>query len=450
MSQTPEILAEAMKTAPTEEVTTQIEASSLDDLKNVARVIEEKKIVTNEKSLALVHAQFDVLYSQMSVESKLTELESLGQLMSLLQIKAPVTPLPSKLDKVAGVLNGIAITTEKLPVINFFTGFFKGMRGRDLERVWYSGLAVFEKNPGAASGVGGLVFGTFGAAVGLLGLNFGARKNLLRMSIEDAIAANTLAGDRIGFSGIQESDLTTFKEQLATADIPTLTREFLKAKRKLSPDSPITVTLAALLKPEELQSEIQAQETVSQKKAIMEKLKPADVASVEFGTNVSALRNGAGHFDITIPKPDGSSLSAEVQSLQTAMQTLSEAKKISIVSSEENLTITPRERSISIPVDTNDITPPLNRAFAASHRRLNTIIFDRINLSDTVMQARFVPGTLLLGPNEHRLESLNHLEGLVSLLGDAKDGQIFEFRGGSWSAVLGTPMPSTPTVLSSN
>ncbi len=438
-------LAEAMKAPPDALTETQIAASSLDDLDAAAKIIEEKNYVINEKARERIRARFEILKGLEKTDEALANLYKRVHLMRLLEIKASVAPAPSRMDFVASLLSGAAAKTEGIPVIGFVTSFFKDMKGRSIERAWFNVLATFEKNPAVASATSSVVLGPIGSMVGLLGINFGARERLLTFDIQDAIAAEKIASEKISFSGVAKGDLEKFKDKLASVNIMSATTQYVRDQRKLLPSgTEIIVSLEAILNTEKTQADIVQKEVTRKKNIVIAQWKPLDISEVTFGTTVSAKKNGTGRFEITVPEgelADGSPSSTATKTLQLAMTTLSNAKEISIVPETESLTIDTRAKSIKIPADSMDITPSLNGAFSVTQSRLGTIVFDDSELSSTTMQAKFVPKTLLLGSNSERMTSLDHLSGLCSLLSDATSGDLFVYNGGSWR-------PSTPTPIS--
>ena len=439
-----EQLAEAVKAAPNQLIEQQIAGSSLDQLDAAAKVIEEKRIVIDGQARALIRARFEILKALETTDQQLAGLSSRVHLMRLLEVRAPVSATPSSMDTVAGVLRNMAENTKEVPVLKNVTGLFKDLKGRTIERVWYNVLALFEKNPVLASTAAGATMGPMGSLLGLLNFNFGGRRKLLSFDVLDAIDAERLVGETITFNGIAAGDMEKFKDKLATANIADLTTTYIRDQRKLVPaGTPITVTLEAILSPEQTQTKLDEQQTETKKKAIAEQFQPIDISLVSFGTPVAARKYGAG-FEITIPDKDDAVSSPEVRKLQEAMATLVNAKDITIVSEREHLTLDLVAKSALIPVNTT-ITESINRGFSYTNARLEKIVFATPSeLPINTMQAKFDSGTLLLGANASRTQALEQISGLDSLLESANNGDIFVFNDGSWtgSATQPTPIPT--------
>lgn len=437
----PEQLAEVVHTQP-EKLRESIAASTLDQLNALAKVIEDKKIPIRVDSIVAIQERVDTLNASKTTDERLEELKSRFNLVRLLAIKAPDEATTSKLDFAASFINGAAERTKDIPVLKHVTGLLKGIKGRSIERLWFTILATLEKNPAAATTAGTAILGPVGLLVGTLGLNFGARKRLLEISVLDAIDAEKLVGENIIFSGVAPGDPEKFKDKLTTANIPELTTKYLRDQRKLiAAGSPITVTLEAILNPETTQTKLAEQAVETKKKTVIDALKPLGIALVTFGTPVSAKRNNAGRLEITIPDTDNVVTSPEARTLQEAMKSLPNAKEITIVSERERLTIDMIDKTIRIPVNTPEITNSLNRGFLFTNQRLEKIVFATVELPNTVMQAKLNDGTLLLGANSLRSEALEHISGLELLLGDAPNGTLFTFQNGSWAA------PALPTSI---
>ncbi len=440
----PDQLAEVVKSQP-EKLRGQIAASTLDQLDALAKVIEEKKISVRVDSIAAIQERVEALKTAETTDQHLAELASRLHLVRLLDIKAPPEASTSKFDFAASLLQGVVERTKDVPILKHITSFLKGVKGRSLERIFNTILATFEKNPTAATTAGTALLGPIGLLVGTLGLNFGARKRLLEIDVLDAIDTEKLVGEKVTFSGIAPGDLEKFKDKLATANIPELTTKYLRDQRKLiAAGSPISVTLEAILNPEETQTKLAEQALETKKNAVIEKLKPLDIALVTFGSPVSAKRNNAGRFEITIPDTDNSVTSPEAKTLQEAMKSLSNAKEITIVSDKERLTIDIIDKTIRIPVNTPAITDTLNRGFSYTNERLEKIVFATpAELPTGTMQAKFDAGTLLLGAHPSRTQALDQISGLEPLLASAQNGTLFTFNNGSWAApTLPTPIPT--------
>ncbi len=452
-----EQLAEIVKTQPNQEIESQIRQSSLSQLDAMARVIEEKRIVINESARALIRTQYDVLESarKNEIERLATDQKTEKQLevasnrlkhlhlIRLLEIKAPIEPGTSRLDFAASLLSGVVERTKDIPVLKHVAGLLKGIRGRSIERVWYTMLATFEKNPTIATSAGNAMLGSLGLLIGTLGLNFGARKRLLEIDVLDAIDGEKLVGENITFSGVAPGDLEKFKDKLTTANIPELTTRYLRDQRKLiAAGSPITVSLEAILNPEATQKKLAEQALETKKNAVIEQLKPLNIALVTFGSPVVAKRNNAGRFEITVPENDAAMASPEVRKLQEAMANLTNAKEITIVSEKEHLTLDLATKTAAIPVNAAGITESLNRGFSYSNPRLEKIVFATpAELPIGIMQAKFDSGTLLLGAHPLRTQSLEQISGLEPLLASAQNGTLFTFQNGSWAA------PALPTSI---
>lgn len=437
-------LADVVSTQP-EKLRESIAASTLQELDALAKVIEDKKIPIRVDSITAIQERVDALKESQTTDQHLAELASRLHLVRLLGIKAPEVVSASRFDLAASVLNGAAEKTKDIPVLKHVTGLLKGIKGRSIERLWFTILATFEKNPSIASSASAAILGPVGLLVGTLGLNFGARKRLLEISIRDAIDAEKLVGENITFASLAAGDLEKFKDKLATANIPELTSSYLRNQRKLiAAGSPITVTLEAILNPEATQTKLAEQALETKKNAVIEKLKPLDIALVTFGSPVSAKRNNAGRFEMTIPEADSAMNSPEVRTLREAMTNLPNAKEISIVTERERLTIDMIEKSIRIPVNAPAITEALNRGFSYTHERLEKIVFATpAELPTGTMQAKFDAGTLLLGAHPSRTQALEQISGLEVLLASAQNGALFTFQNGSWAApAIPTPIPT--------
>lgn len=432
----PEQLADVVQSKP-EQLRASIAASTLDQLNSLAKVIDEKKIAVRIDSIVAIQERVDALKTaEKTTDQHLAELTSRLYLVRLLDIKAPPEESTSKFDFAASFLQGAAERTKDVPILKHITGFLKGIKGRSLERVWYTVLATFEKNPAAATTAGTAILGPVGLLVGTLGLNFGARKRLLEIDVLTAIDSEKLVGENVTFSGLAAGDLEKFKDKLVTANIPELTTKYLRDQRKLiAAGSPITVTLEAILNPETTQTKLVEQAVETKKKAVIDALKSLDIALVTFGTPVSAKRNNAGRFEITIPDTDSAITSPEARTLQEAMKSLPNAKEITIVSERERLTIDMIDKTIRIPVNTPAITDTLNRGFSYTNERLEKIVFATpAELPIGTMQAKFDAGTLLLGAHPLRTQALEQISGLEPLLASAQNGTLFTFQNGSWAA----------------
>lgn len=440
-----EQLAEVVKSQP-EKLREQIAASTLDQLDALAKVINEKNIAVREDSLAAIRERFDALTTSEKTDEQLTALGSRVDLMRLLEIKAPVTAEPSRLDFIASIFSGAAERTKDIPVLNFVTGFFKNLKGRSLERAWNTVLATVEKNPAVASTAGTAFLGPVGMLIGTLGLNFGARKRLLELDVLDAIDREKFIGEKITFAGVAPGDMEKFKDKLATANIPQLTSAYLRDQRKLVPaGAPIPITLEAILNPEKTQTELAERQIDIKKNAVAEQLKPLDIALISFGSPVAAKKNGAGRFEITLPDKDDAMSSPEVRTLREAMKILTNANEITIGTDKEKVTLDYTTKGVVIPVNAQALLDSINRAFSFSHERLQKIVFGTpVDLPTGEMQAKFDSGTLLLGAHSSRTQSLEQLSGLTALLTNAQDGALFTFKGGSWtgSATQPTPIPT--------
>lgn len=440
-----EQLAEIVRTEPGK-VRESIALSTLDELDALAKVMEEKKIPIRVDSIAAIQERVDVLKNSQETDNQLAELSSRVHLVRLLEIKAPIEVTPSNLDFAASLINGAAERTKDTPVLKHVTGFLKGIKGRSIERLWFTILATFEKNPAIATSAGTAILGPVGLLIGTLGLNFGARKRLLEISVLDAIDSEKLVGEKITFSGVAPNDLEKFKDKLTTANIAELTTAYLRSQRKLiAAGSPIIVTLEAILNPEQTQTKLAEQQVEIKKNGIIEKLKPLDIALVNFGDSVSAKKNRAGRFEITIPDKDEAITSPEVRKLQEAMTSLTNAKEITIVSESEHLTLDLKTKAALIPVNTPTVTESLNRGFSHTNVRLEKIIFATpAELPTRTMQAKFDAGRLLLGAHTARTQALDQINGLDGYLDSAANGSLFVFDKGSWTApATPTPIPTT-------
>ncbi len=439
-----EQLAEVVKSQP-EKLREKIAASTLEQLDALARVIEEKNISVRVDSIAAIQERVDALKTAETTDQHLTELASRLSLVRLLNIKAPPEVSTSRLDFAASLLNVAAERTKDIPVLKHITGFLKGVKGRSLERVWNTILATFEKNPAVASSAGTAILGPVGLLIGTLGLNFGARKRLLEIDVLDAIDNEKLVGENITFAGVAAGDLEKFKDKLVVANIPALTSTYLRDQRKLvAAGSPITVTLEAILNPETTQTKLAEQAVETKKKAVIDALKPLEISLVTFGASVSAKRNNAGRYEITLPENDTALTSPEARTLQEALKKLPNAKEIIIVSERERLTIDIIEKSIRIPVNAPEITDALNHGLSYTNPRLEKIVFATVELPTGTMQAKLNDGSLLLGANTSRTQALELISGLGPLLANEPNGTIFTFQNGSWAA------PKLPTPISTN
>lgn len=288
--------------------------------------------------------------------------------------------------------------------------------------------------------------GPIGSLIGMVGLNFGARRKLMEFDVLDAIDQEKLAGESITFAGIAPADIDRMKEKLTNANIVDLTRKYIRDQRKIVPaGQQISVTLEAVLTPEQTQSKIAEREVQAKKNRIMDAWKPLDIASIEFKSPISAKKNGAGRFDVSIPESDIAGTtpnSTSARKLQEAMTVLTNAKEITIVPETERLTIDLRTKSVLVPLNAPVLTDSVNRGFAISNPRLERIVFGTpAELPIKTMQAKFDAGTLILGANEARMQALEQISGLDGFLESAQNGSIFAFAGGTWTA------PGTPTSL---
>jgi hypothetical protein len=242
---------------------------------------------------------------------------------------------------------------------------------------------------------------------------------------------------------VRGGDLEKFKDKLANANIADLTATYIRQQRKIVPaGKSITVSLEAVLNPEKTQSDVAEQESNHKKSLIRKQWYPIEIGDVTFGSTVSAKKNNADQYSVTLPQEgiqNGEPVTNETRKLQQAMRSLPNAKEITIGADSEHLTLDLITKSILIPVNGPLIEDSMNRGFSHSHLRLEKVVFAKpAELPVNVMQGKFDNGTLLLSAHPSRTQALEHLNALNPYLDAAKNGDVFTFKEGNWQP------PSTP------
>lgn len=235
---------------------------TLEQLDALSAILEERRVQPSEEAVAALREQMNALLASKTFDQRLVELQRAVRLARLVGERAQ-RPAPTV--------------------------------GRTMKRTVLQMLSFFESAP---SGVTGLL-GNIVPGIGLAGtlstlMPSFARRNLLSMDIEDAIAAEQRLGEVIRFDALSNEQFQHFdtasKEAITKKEplpsVAVLVKKYLAAARERNlrqgtPQAPITVTVADLLSGK-AETEVSELRTESREQKVQAAMNLPAVTAVEF------------------------------------------------------------------------------------------------------------------------------------------------------------------------
>ncbi|MFA5799393.1 MAG: hypothetical protein WC840_00355 [Candidatus Peribacteraceae bacterium] len=360
---------------------------------------------------------------------------------------------------VAQPLRWLAEKTKDVPVLGFFTGFAKNMKGRDIERAFWSVIAapgeLLKHIPTHILG-----FIPIGQILNSIP-KYGERK-VAEIDMRETInRMRLLSGETIVFNGILSeewdqwatfvADLNQKKQKIPT--ISSLTENFIKSVRdeqslKNQPIGTIEVTLSGILHPEDRKKVIDTLQDEDKKRVFADQWKPAAVA-VSFGDTVSAKKEGD-KWNVTVPEKQlterGTPHSTMTRTLKQALDRLTSAKEITVVSDTKKWVFDLNENTMSARIPSGDeVAEAHNNILKSVHNsRIKKIVLGDPDLPTEPFSARFdTEASFVMCAGPQWTEAINALSNFD--LRAAKVGYEFEFSATGWKpAPKGMPITAAP------